>query len=34
MPGTAAVLRGGVLSAWYSCSVEGRGVECLVQLQC
>ena len=34
MPGTARVLRGGVLSAWYSCSVEGRGVECLVQLEC
>ena len=34
MPGTAAVLRGRVLSAWYSCSVEGRGVEYLVQLPC
>ena len=34
MPDTARVLRGGVLSAWYSCSVEEWCVECLIQLQC
>ena len=34
MRDTAAVLSGGVLSTWYSCSVEERCVECLIELQC